>query len=169
MCEDLHQRGSKIVSQHVCCVFELLPEGLKSHHWILIVVRGKNLEFDIDSWFFFENLDSLYVSRLDFEHVRNYFRELSVTILLIELIDRQIEANCEHDSISGVDRESESAIRLDPELQEVLNIVISALTAFAASWDSPCTCRCVPFSRLHQLLRFINDLVSTGTGVFDRN
>jgi len=85
---NLHQRGTKVVSQHVCCVYELLPEGLKSYHWILIVVRGKYLEFYMDSWGFFEDLDSLYVSRVDFEHVRNYFRELSMTVLLIELIDR---------------------------------------------------------------------------------
>jgi len=126
------------------------------------------VELDKDSWFFFENLDSLYVSRFVFEHVRNYFRELSMTVL-IELIDRHIEANCEHDSISGLDREHKSAVWLNPELQDVLNIVISVLTASAASWDSPCACRLIPSSRFHQLLLFIDDRVSTGAGVCDRN
>lgn len=131
-------------------------------------MRGSDAELDKDSWFFFENLDSPYVKDVVFEQPRHYLHELFMTVL-IELIDGHIEAKAEHDSISGAGQEHESAIWLNPELQDVLNIVISVLTAIAASWDSPCTCRFVPSSRLHILPLFIYDRVTSLAGVFDRN
>ena len=104
---------------------------------------------------------------MDSEHGSHSVRELANTVGLIELLDGPFEANCEHDSIARVDEES--ALRLNPELQEVLNADISVLTAFSTRWDGPCFRRVVPVSRLHQLLHLIVDLVSTGIGVFDRN
>jgi len=142
---------------------------VQSRLWILIVIRGKDLELDIDSWLFFESVGNIQVKTVDFERVSDYFCELCNRVLLVELIDRLVEANPERDSIPRVDREIESATWLNPELQEVLGSVISVLTAFVASWDSPSTYRCVPVSRLHQLLLLINNRVSTGVGVLDRN
>jgi len=104
---------------------------------------------------------------VDSEHGSHSVRELSDTISLIELLESPFEANREHDSIPRVDKES--ALWLNPELQEVLDTDISVLTAMPASWDGPCFCRIVPVSRLHQLLHFVVDLVSSGIRVIDRN
>jgi len=143
---------------------------VQSPHRILIVIRGKDLELDSDSWLFFKNVGNIHVSTVDFERISDYFREIcNRCVLLVELIDRLVEANLERDSIPRVDREIESAIWLNPELQEVLGRVMSVLTAFLASWDSPSPFIYVPVTRNHQLIHFDDDRVSNGVGVLDRN
>jgi len=64
---------------------------------------------------------------VDLEFVSHYFRELFNATIIVERLFIQIEANCELDSILTLDKQS--ALCPNPELQDVLIIDISVLTA----------------------------------------